>query len=109
MATKRKHKKALCIFEITLYESWDRQALHTLLENNTITPQDQLTPFHALNGIETSIKEEEHFWHFRDEILVILDRNEVKAYTHSTQESLNCLAIVSFHIPLLKKHFKLSF
>ena len=47
----------------------DRQALQTLIDNNTITPEDQLTPAHALKSIHTTIKEEEYFWHYRDEIM----------------------------------------
>ena len=46
-----------------------RHALQTLLDSNTITPEDQLTPAHALKAIQTSVKEDEHFWHFRDELL----------------------------------------
>ena len=47
----------------------DRQAFQTLIDNNTITPEDQLTPSHALKAIQTTIKEEEHYWHYRDEIM----------------------------------------
>ena len=52
-----------------MFQGEDRQALQTLLQNNAITSEDQLTPSHALNVIWTSVKEEEHFWHFRDEHL----------------------------------------
>ena len=38
----------------------DRQALQTLTDNNTITPEDQLAPSCALKAIQTTIKEEEH-------------------------------------------------
>ena len=44
-----------------MFKGEDKQALQTLLENNTITPEDQLNPSHALNKIQTSLKEEEHF------------------------------------------------
>ena len=47
----------------------DRQALQALVDNNTITPEDQLTQSHALKAIQTKIKEEEHYWHYRDEIM----------------------------------------
>ena len=52
-----------------MFQGEDRQALQLLLENNAITSEDQLTPSHTLNTIQTSIKEEEHFWHYRDELL----------------------------------------
>ena len=45
------------------------EALQGLLDNNTITPEDQLTPTHVLDAIQTTIKEDEHFWHYRDELL----------------------------------------
>ena len=47
----------------------DREALQALLDNNTITPEDQLTPTHVLQAIQTTIKEDEHFWHYREELL----------------------------------------
>ena len=34
----------------------DRQALQTLIDNNTLTPEDQLTPSHALKAIQTTIR-----------------------------------------------------
>ena len=46
----------------------DRQALQALIDNNTITPEDQLTPIHALEAIQITIKEE-HYWHYRDKII----------------------------------------
>ena len=45
----------------------DRQALQTLINNNTITQEDQCTPIRALKATQTIIKEEEHYWHHRDE------------------------------------------
>ena len=47
----------------------DRQALQTMIDNNTITQADQCTPVQALKEIQTTIKDEEHYWHYRDEIL----------------------------------------
>ena len=47
----------------------DRQALQTLIDKNTITPADQLTPSCPLKAKQTAIKEDEHYWHYRDEIL----------------------------------------
>ena len=51
-----------------MFTGEDRQALQTLIDNNTITPEDQLTPSCTLKAIQTTIKEEEHYWHCRDEI-----------------------------------------
>ena len=45
------------------------QALQTLINNNTITPEDQLSPTHALKAIQSCIKDEEHFCHFSDEVM----------------------------------------
>ena len=47
----------------------DRQALQTMIDNNTITQQDQSTPIKALKVIQTTIKDEEHYWHCRGEIM----------------------------------------
>ena len=52
-----------------MFQGEDRQALQSLIDNNTITPEDQKTPKHALKAIQSCIKEEEHFWHFRDEVM----------------------------------------
>ena len=60
--TKKRWKQIKMMF------TWeDRQALQTLIDNNMITPEDQLTPSHTLKTIQTTIKEEEHYWHYRDE------------------------------------------
>ena len=52
-----------------IFQGEDRQTLQTLINNNTITPEDQLTATHALEAIQSCIKDEEHFWHFMDEIM----------------------------------------
>ena len=52
-----------------MFQGEDRQALQSLLDNSAITTEDQLTPARALKAIQTSVKEDEHFWHFRDELL----------------------------------------
>ena len=52
-----------------MFTGEDRQALQTMIDNNTITPADQCTPIQALKAIQTAIKDEEHYWHYRDEIL----------------------------------------
>ena len=40
-----------------------------MIDNNIITAEHQLTPINALKTIQTTIKEEEHYWHYRDEVL----------------------------------------
>ena len=46
-----------------LFKGEDRQSLQTLINNNSISPEDQLTPVSALKAIQSCIKDEEHFWH----------------------------------------------
>ena len=52
-----------------MFTGEDRQALQTLIDNNTITHEDHLTPSCVLKAIQTTIKEEEHYWHYREEIM----------------------------------------
>ena len=52
-----------------MFTGEDRRALQTLIDNNTITAADQCTPTLALKAIQTAIKEGEHYWHYRDEVL----------------------------------------
>ena len=52
-----------------MFQDEDREALQVLLDNNTLTLEDQLTPACILNAIQTTVKEDEHLWHFRDELL----------------------------------------
>ena len=52
-----------------MFTGEDRQVLQTLIDNNTITHEDQLTPSCTMKAIKTTIKEEEHYWHYRDEIM----------------------------------------
>ena len=68
----------------------DRQALQTLLDNNTIFPEDQLTLTHALKAIQTSIKEYEHFWNFRDELLSDF-RHESPEGIHTLKNTIKTL------------------
>ena len=51
-----------------MFKGEDHWALQTLL-NNMITPLDLCTPTHALNAIQTHIKEDKHYWHFSNEVL----------------------------------------
>ena len=50
-------------------EEEDCQALKNLTDNGIITPEGPKVPIRVLDAIQTTIKEEEHFWHYRDEIL----------------------------------------
>ena len=52
-----------------MFTGEDRLALQTLIDNNTITAADQHTPTLALKAIQTAIKDGEHYWHYRDEVL----------------------------------------
>ena len=52
-----------------MFTGEDRQALQTLIDNNTNTQEDQCTPIKALKAIQTTIKEEEHYWHHRGEVM----------------------------------------
>ena len=52
-----------------MFQDDDRQTLQDLIDNNTITAEDQLMPTSALQAIQRTLKEDEHFWHFRDELL----------------------------------------
>ena len=88
-----------------MFQDEDREALQALLDNNTITPEDQLTPTCVLNAIQTTIKEDEHFWHFRDECLS--DFRQETSRRHpltSTTELHNSSTTVSLLIQLLKIH-----
>ena len=62
--TKRGRKQIKMMFK-----GEDQQALQTLIDNNTISPEDQLTPVSALKAMQTCIKDKEHFWHYRDELM----------------------------------------
>ena len=44
-------------------EGEDHQALQTLIDNNTVTPEAQQTPVQAQKAIQSIIKEDVHFWH----------------------------------------------
>ena len=52
-----------------MFQGDDRQTLQTMIDNNTITAEDQQTPTKALKAIQSCIKDEEHFWYFRDEVM----------------------------------------
>ena len=50
-----------------MFEGKDWQILQTLIDNGTITKK-QKTPQQVLDAIAMTIKSEEHFWHFQDEL-----------------------------------------
>ena len=52
-----------------LFQGEDRQTLQIMIDNNTITQEVQQTPTKALKAILSCIKDEEHFWYFRDKVM----------------------------------------
>ena len=52
-----------------MFEGKDRQIFQSLINNGTITAEHQKIPQEALDAIGTTIKAEEHFWHFWDDLL----------------------------------------
>ena len=61
------NKRGWCQIKM-MFQVDDRQTLQDLIDNNIITPEDQLTPTSALKAIQSTLKHE-HFWHFGDEVL----------------------------------------
>ena len=51
-----------------MFKGEDCQALQTLIDNNTVTPEAQQIPVLALKAIQSIIKEDVHFWHHRDQL-----------------------------------------
>ena len=51
-----------------MFKGEDCQALQTLIDNNTVTPEAQQTPVLALRAIQSIIKEDVHFWHHHDQL-----------------------------------------
>ena len=52
-----------------MFEGEDRKALQSLIDSGVVTPEHMLTPKAALDAIGTTIKSEEHFWAYRDELV----------------------------------------
>ena len=65
---KDENKRGWCQIKM-MFQDDDRQTLQDLIDNNAITAEDQLTPTSALQAIQRTLKEDEHFWHFRDELI----------------------------------------
>ena len=53
-----------------MFEGEDHQALQTLIDNQTILCDTQQTPALALRAIQSVIKEDIHFWHHWDQLLL---------------------------------------
>ena len=73
-----------------MFSREDRQALQTMIDNNTITQADQCTPVQALKAIQTSIKDEEHYWHYRDEVLSDI-RQQPEEQVHALNNRITTL------------------
>ena len=78
---KDDNKRGWCQIKM-MFQDDDRQTLLDLIGNNTITAEDQLTATSTLQAIQRTLKEDEHFWHFRDEVLSDF-RQEPNEGTHS--------------------------
>ena len=52
-----------------MFDDNDRKALQNLIDSGVMTPEHMLTPKAALDAIGTTIKSEEHFWAYRDELV----------------------------------------
>ena len=57
-----------------MFEGEDRKALQSLIDSGVVTPKHMLTPKDALDAIGTTIKSEEHFWAYRDELVLDLQQ-----------------------------------
>ena len=73
-----------------MFTGEDRQALQTLIDNNTITAPDQHTPILALKAIQTAIKDEEHYWHYRDKALSDI-RQQPEEQVHALNNRITTL------------------
>ena len=67
-----------------MFQGDDRETLQTMIDNNTISQEDQQTPTRALKTIQSCIKDEEHFWYFRDEV-----RSNVQQQANEQIHALN--------------------
>ena len=52
-----------------MFEGEGRKALQSLIDSGVMTPEHMLKPKAALHAIGTTIKSEEHFWAYRDELM----------------------------------------
>ena len=79
-----------------MYTREDRQALQTMIDNNTVTQADQHTPLQALKAIQTTIKDEEHYWHYRGEIMSDI-RQEPQEQVHTLNMNYNIIQQLQIH------------
>ena len=89
-----------------IFEAEDNQAIHTLINNGTIIPEDQKVPIRVLHAIQ-AIKEEEHIWHYSNEIL-----SDLRQTTDQGIQALsNCITTLinnaKFTHPATKETFKI--
>ena len=73
-----------------MFQDDNRKALQNLIDNNIITPEGQLNPTSVLKAIQSTLQEDEHFWHFRDEVLSDF-RQEPNKGTHSLSNRITNL------------------
>ena len=52
-----------------MFDSEDRKVLQSLIDSSVVTLEHILKPKAALDAIGTTIKSEEHFWAYRDELI----------------------------------------
>ena len=83
------HKKGWKQFKM-MFTREDRQALQTMIDKNTIAQQDQCTPIQAPKAIQTTITDEEHYWHHRDEVLSNI-RQQLEEQVHALNNRIRTL------------------
>ena len=71
-----------------IFEGENRQAFQTLIDNQSIMPEDMKKPSATLDTTGTTIKSKEHFWAHRDEQFLTLDSNPVRGYVYDPSASL---------------------
>ena len=79
-----------------MFEGEDHQALQTLIDNKTVTPEDQQTPVQALKAIKSVLKDDVHFWHHCDQLLQIFASCQRKGYMPWQTEYVPQLPNASF-------------
>ena len=67
-----------------MFQCEDQQTLQTMIDNNTITQEDQLTPTKALKAIQSCIKDKENFWYFTYKVM-----NNVRQQPNEQIHALN--------------------
>ena len=87
-----------------MFQDEDREALQALLDNNTITPEDQLTPPIHKKPYKQQSRKMNISGTTEMNSSVISDKNIKKASTHSTTELHSSSTTVSLLIQLLKRH-----